>query len=213
MKPEYWLERWQENRIGFHRDEPNPRLVGHQRALNDTIRVLVPLCGKSVDLEWLAVHGFEVVGIELSDKAARAFFEERQITPTRQERGAFVVYQHSTISIWVGDFFATDADELGYCDAAYDRAAMIALPPDLRKRYVEHLPKLLSPKAKLLLVTLEYDAEGGPPFAVTPAEIAASYPQARITQLGSYDARPETPGPIERGATWVHENVHLVEFP
>jgi thiopurine S-methyltransferase len=89
---------------------------------------------------------------------------------------------------------------------------MIALPPELRKQYVEHLPKLLSPKAKLLLVTLDYDAQGGPPFAVSPQEVVASYPQARVTQLGSYDARAETPGPVERGASWVHENVHLVEF-
>jgi thiopurine S-methyltransferase len=213
MKPEYWLERWQENRIGFHRVDPNPRLVEHHRALNDTIRMLVPLCGKSVDLEWLAVHGFEVVGVELSEKAAHDFFAERNVTPVREQRGAFVVYQHSTISIWVGDFFASDADELGYCDAVYDRAAMIALPRELRQRYVEHLPQLLSPKAKLLLVTLHYDAEGGPPFSVSPEEVAQSYAQARITQLGSYDARPETPGPIERGATWVHENVHLIEFP
>ena len=212
MKPEYWLERWQENRIGFHRADANPRLVEHYRALNDTIRVLVPLCGKSFDLEWLAVHGFDVVGIELSELAAQAFFAERGIAPVRNERGAFVEYQHSTIKILVGDFFAADAEQLGYFDAVYDRAAMIALPPELRRRYVAHLPTLLTPKAKLLLVTLHYDAEGGPPFSVSPQEIAESYAQARISQLGSYDARADTPGPIERGATWVHENVHLIEF-
>ena len=66
MRPESWLERWQEGRIGFHRADENPRLVQHhQRVLGDTIRVLVPLCGKSVDLEWLVVRGHEVVGIEL----------------------------------------------------------------------------------------------------------------------------------------------------
>jgi thiopurine S-methyltransferase len=212
MKPEYWLERWQEDRIGFHRADANPRLVEHYRALNETIRVLVPLCGKSVDLEWLAVHGFEVVGIELSEKAAEAFFAERSIVPERSQRGPFVEYRHSTISILVGDFFAADPEQLEYFDAVYDRAAMIALPPELRRRYVAHLPKLLSPKAKLLLITLNYDAEGGPPFAVSPEEVAASYPHARITELGSYDARADTPGPLERGASWVHENVHLVEF-
>lgn len=212
MKPEYWLERWQENRIGFHEVEPNPRLVENYRALNDTIRALVPLCGKSVDLEWLAVHGHEVVGVELSEKAAEAFFAERNITPQRTQRGAFIELRHSTISILIGDFFATNAEELGHFDAVYDRAAMIALPPELRQRYVAHLPTLLSPKAKLLLVTLDYDAEGGPPFAVSPAEIAKSYPQARITELASHDDRKNFPGPLERGATWVHENVHLVEF-
>lgn len=212
MKPEYWLTRWQEQRIGFHRDDPNPRLVEHARVFSDVVRVLVPLCGKSVDLEWLAVHGFEVVGVELSELAARAFFAERGIEPERTERGAFVEYRHGAIAIWVGDFFATDPEQLGYFEGVYDRAAMIALPADLRARYAAHLPTLLTPKAKLLLVTLHYDAEGGPPFSVSPEEVARSYPGARITELGSYDARPETPGPLERGATWVHENVQLLEF-
>ena len=57
MKPEYWLERWQLGRIGFHRDEANPRLVEQRSFFNDCLRVLVPLCGKSHDLDWLAAHG------------------------------------------------------------------------------------------------------------------------------------------------------------
>lgn len=213
MKPDYWLERWQEGRIGFHRADVNPRLVEQERALSDCVRVLVPLCGKSADLEWLAVHGFEVVGVELSELAAQAFFEERGLTPERREQASFVVYQHGAVQIWVGDFFASSEETLGSFDAAYDRAAMIALPPELRARYVAHLPRLLAPKAKLLLVTLHFDAEGGPPFSVTKAEVESAYPGARVTLLTSVDARADAPGPVERGASFVQENVHLVEFP
>src|SRR6478735_6718533 len=98
MKPDYWLERWRENRIGFHRADVNPQLVQHhQRALSDTLRVLVPLCGKSADLEWLVVRGHEVVGVELSELAAQAFFAERNIEPQRQERGKFVEYWHGAL--------------------------------------------------------------------------------------------------------------------
>jgi thiopurine S-methyltransferase len=214
MQPDYWLERWQEGRIGFHRVDVNPRLVeNHPRVLGETIRVLVPLCGKSADLEWLAVQGHEVVGIELSDVAARAFFSERNIEPERAEQPPFVAYRHGAVTILVGDFFAATPELTGYCDGVYDRAALIALPEELRARYAAHLPTLLAPKAKLLLVTLDYDAEGGPPFRVSPAEVEQRYGAARITALGCVDAREDAPGPVQRGATFVHENTYLVAFP
>lgn len=212
MKPDYWLQRWQEGRIGFHRAEANPRLVEHHRVLGDAIRVLVPLCGKSADLEWLVVHGFEVVGLELSELAAQAFFTERGFTPERREQGSFVAYSHGHVTILVGDFFAASSAELGHFDGAYDRAAMIALPPELRARYAAHLQTLLAPKAKLLLVTLCYDAEGGPPFSVAPDEVRAAYAQARVTQLAHVDAKAESPGPVERGASFVYEDVYEVAF-
>lgn len=214
MDPNYWLERWEKGRIGFHRVDANPRLVEHHRALGDAIRVLVPLCGKSADLEWLVVHGFEVVGIELSELAAQAFFSERGFTPERHERGSFVHYQHGNVTILVGDFFAANADELGVFDGVYDRAAMIALPQELRARYCGHLQSLLAPKAKLLLLTLHFDASGGPPFSVAPEEVAAAYAAASsIKELASVDAREDAPGPVERGASFVHENVYAIAFP
>jgi thiopurine S-methyltransferase len=213
MHPEYWLHRWQEGRIGFHRADANPRLVEHYRALGDAIRVLVPLCGKSADLEWLVVNGFEVVGIELSELAARAFFEERGFAVERRQQGSFVSYQHGNVTILAGDFFAASAEELGAFDGVYDRAAMIALPEELRARYCAHLQTLLTPKAKLLLLTLHFDAEGGPPFSVSPEEVATAYAgAAKLTLLASVDAKDDAPGPVERGASFVHENVHAIEF-
>jgi thiopurine S-methyltransferase len=212
VRPDYWLERWAKGRIGFHLGEANPRLVEHHQALSDAVRVLVPLCGKSVDLEWLVVHGFEVVGIELSELAAQAFFAERGFAPERREQGDFTVYQHGGVSIFVGDFFAASADALGSFDGVYDRAAMIALPDDVRPRYAAHLQTLLTPKAKLLLVTLHFDALGGPPFSVSPEEVRVAYAAARIKQLASVDARADAPGPVERGASFVHEEVYEIEF-
>lgn len=214
MKPEYWLERWRDNRIGgFNQQQANARLVQHHRALGDAVRVLVPLCGKSVDLEWLAVHGFDVVGIELSEMAARGFFEERGFSPARRELGPFIEFSHGNVAILVGDFFAASTDLLGYFDGAYDRAAMIALPPDLRARYVEKLRSLLRPQAKLLLVTLFFDAEGGPPFSVSNENVRAAYAGASVTELSGHDVREESPNIIERGATFVQENAYAIELP
>ena len=213
MKPEYWLERWQAGQIGFHRTEANPRLIAnHQPALGACLRVLVPLCGKSADLEWLVVRGHEVVGVELSELAARDFFGERGFTPERSELGSFVEYRYGGVRILVGDFFAATPEITGYFDGAYDRAAMIALPEDVRPRYARQLKSLMAPKGRLLLVTLHYDAAGGPPFDVSPEEVQRSYADERVTLLETVDARDETPGPVSRGATFVDENVHLIEF-
>ncbi len=206
------MERWREGRIGFHEPEANPLLLKHYKVLDEAVRVLVPLCGKSLDLEWLVVQGYEVVGVELSELAAQAFFAERGFTPERRERGAFIHYQHGGVTILVGDFFAATSEELGSFDGAYDRAAMIALPPDVRSRYTQQLQSLLTPKAKLLLITLHFDADGGPPFSVSPAEVGAAYAAAKVTQLASVDAREELPKLVESGASFVHEHVYAIEF-
>jgi thiopurine S-methyltransferase len=212
VKPEYWQERWREGRIGFHRADVNPLLVDHHGPLGECLRLLVPLCGKSADLEWLAMQGHEVVGVELSELAAQAFFAERQLTPTRRESGAFTEYRHGLVAIWVGDFFALSEAVVDSFDGAYDRAALIALPEELRPSYAGKLRELMRPKARLLLVTLHFDAEGGPPFSVTSEEISALYSGARVARLSSSDAFSETPGPVERGASFVSENVDLIEF-
>ena len=175
MEPEFWRERWARNQIGFHLPEVNPYLQRHwpKLALAEGAKVLVPLCGKSLDLMWLASLGFRVLGVELSEQAVEAFFTEQSLTPRVTERGAFKVYQADLIEVWCGDFFALDAQVLADCTALYDRAALIALPPLLRAQYAEHLNTLLRPGCQGLLITLDYDQtqKSGPPFAVTHDEV------------------------------------------
>src|SRR4051794_31040757 len=202
MTDDYWLERWREGRTGFHLADVNPLLVEHGAVLSEATRVLVPLCGKSADLEWLVTHGYEVVGVELVELAAQAFFAERGLAPTRRADGAFVVYEHGNLAIWVGDFFATTGAQLGLFDAAYDRAAMIALPPELRKSYAAHLQTLLTPKAKLLLVTLHFDVAGGPPFSVPPEEVRHAFTRAEVELLATLDCSADAPRAMERGASF-----------
>ena len=213
MRPEYWHERWQDGRIDFHRGEANPLLIEHRAMFNDCTRVLVPLCGKSADLEWLVVHGLHVVGVELSELAAQAFFAERGLAPTRRTQASFVVYELGNLAIWVGDFFATNSADLGLFDAVYDDAALIALPPEARRSYALQLQKLILPQAKLLLITLQFDASGGPPFSVSAEEVSELYAAANeVRRLAVLDARADTPDPIERGASYVLEIAYVVSF-
>jgi thiopurine S-methyltransferase len=196
MDHDFWHQRWDAQQIGFHQPSGHPMLARYwpSLALAPESRVLVPLCGKTPDLCWLAAAGHVVTGIELSQRAARDFFTEQNLTPEVDTLGAFERYRAAhgkgAIELLVGDFFAADTATLGVFDAFYDRAALIALPPAMRDDYVLHLERLLKPTAPGLLITLDYDQNEmkGPPFAVPEAEVRSHFePAARVSRLHSAD--------------------------
>ena len=175
MQPDFWHERWQENRIGFHRGEVMPLLEKHWHALQlpSSGRVLVPLAGKSLDMAWLAAQGHRVLGVELSSLAVAQFFEEHGLQPEYRESpyGSHQVANH--IELLCGDVFGVDAALLGDCAGVYDRAALLALPAEMRKRYVQTVYGALPSGCRGLLITLEYPQaeKAGPPFSVDEAEV------------------------------------------
>lgn len=177
MQPEFWHERWSSNRIGFHREAPLPLLVTHWPALElpADARVFVPLCGKSLDMLWLAERGHHVLGVELSELAVRQFFEARGLAPAIHDTAAGRHFTSGPFELIVGDAFALDAETLADCAAVYDRAALIALPADLRRTYAATAWRRLPPGCQGLLVTLEYPQaeKAGPPFSVAADEVAA----------------------------------------
>ncbi|PSW14741.1 thiopurine S-methyltransferase [Photobacterium sanctipauli] len=212
MDAEFWHSRWAENRIGFHLDDTNPILVKHWPAISHSREdvVLVPMCGKSVDLTWLAEKHNKVVGVELSDIAVRAFFAEHFYTPmVTSLGGSQTLYEFDEISIYCGDFFATNIDPV---DVVYDRAALIAMPQDMRQQYADKLLSLVKPGGRILLVTLDYPQHemDGPPFSVTQQEVEALFSQCKVTHLDRDDA-DETHPRRKRGLTRFAEEVWLIE--
>ncbi|KTD21243.1 thiopurine S-methyltransferase [Legionella londiniensis] len=175
MHEEYWQQRWQFNEIGFNQSQPNVLMQRYfpELDLNTGNRVFVPLCGKSIDMTWLACQGYKVVGVELNEQACKAFFNENKIRFKRTEMADFTVYQSDEITLFSGDFFKLNKNLLDKVDAVYDRAALIALPELLRSRYSEHMAKLLEPETKMLLITTSYNQNEmqGPPFSVDEMEI------------------------------------------
>lgn len=180
MEADYWLARWVDGRTGFHRDEIHPFLARHEGRLGASPRsVLVPLCGKATELRHLAERGHHVTGVELSPLAAGSFFSSWGRTPSSHERGGRTVHEASgeglsgSLRFIVGDFFDLTPDHVGSFDACFDRAAIVALPPELRRRHASALRALLSPGATVLMVTFEYpqDLAPGPPFSVPRAEV------------------------------------------
>jgi len=175
MEADFWHQRWSAREIGFHQMEINRFLADYWGSLGLPCdgRVLVPLCGKSKDMLWLAQRGHSILGIELSETAVQEFFEEFGVTPDISQKGAFKSYQMENIELLVGDFFALTAADLAGVAGVYDRAALVALPPKMREDYVRLLAKLLPAQAQTLLITFEYlpGAAEGPPFSVSEEDV------------------------------------------
>ena len=173
-------------------------------------RVLVPLCGKSLDMLWLREQGYRVAGIEISEVAVAAFFDEQGLRPARSDMTHGSRWSADGIDIYCGDFFRLVANEIGALDACYDRAALVALPEGMRRDYVMRLAELLTPGATGLLVTLDYDqAEmDGPPFAVPPGEVMNLFmPAFAVEELHDADVLAARPEFRERGLHRLHEHV------
>lgn len=191
----FWASRWNEGRIGFHEGKANELLAAYAAKLGEGRNVLVPLCGKTEDMAYLAARGHHVVGIEAIEPAALAFYAEHQLTPTKRAGNGVTIYEAAGITILAGDVFAATLEDVGSSfgpvDALYDRAALIALPPDVRPRYAKKCAELLSPGAKGLLVTLEYPegATTPPPHSVPESEVRALYND--VETLVRRDARDE----------------------
>lgn len=175
MHEDFWHQRWAEGRTGWHQAEVDRLLQKHWPVLGlaTGTRVLVPLCGKSLDLAWLAARGHAVAGIELSLSACAAFFAERGLAPAHGTRDGFRVLTSAGIELWCGDAFALRGESVADVAGVYDRAALIALPPAMRTRYVGSVYAALPTGTRGLLITLEYpQAErAGPPFSVPENEV------------------------------------------
>ena len=215
MVDAFWQTRWQRGETGFHLPRPHPKLVTlwPPFAPDPAASVFVPLCGKSLDMVWLAERGHAVIGVELSELAVKAFFAEQGLVPVQQQQGALTRFSAGRYTIYCGDFFAMSAEHVAGCEHIYDRAALIALPESMRKPYVQHLRSLL-PQAQLLLITLVYPQNqmAGPPFSVPPEEVAALYADAKRIQLMDHDILSHEPRFAAKGVTALHEQAWSVSW-
>lgn len=192
MEPAFWHQRWELQQLGFHQTEVNPRLQRFfsQLAPSPGTQLFVPLCGKSEDMKWICqqVPDTHIVGVELSSIALEAFFQGCQLTPSLRALGGFSEFSAAHFRLLCGDFFQLTPDLLGPVSAVYDRAALVALPPQMRSAYAQHMARILPVGARMLLISMDYP-EGlrqGPPFSVPPAEVERIYsPYFFLERLGA----------------------------
>jgi thiopurine S-methyltransferase len=215
MEAEFWLERWGEGCTAWNQSTPHPWLGENwERQLSRPDgAVFVPLCGKSVDMDWLAAQGHRVVGSELSPIAVAEFFAERELRPEVRTAGELVVNTAADYELWCGDFFDVPRAALDGVVAVYDRASLVALPPEGRRRYAEHLMAIVPTDAPIFLLTFEYDpAEmSGPPFSVTRDEIDDLYGGAyEIAVVETADVFERDPVFANRGLTHLTESLTVL---
>lgn len=198
MNPEFWQEKWQKKEIAFHQAAANPLLVRwfNQLALAPGATVFLPLCGKSLDIHWLLAQGYQVIGAELSEMAVQELFAELGLTPGVSSAGTLQHYQADKLQVFVGDIFQLSQHTLGPVAAIYDRAALVALPEEMRQRYAQHLITI-SQSAPQLVICFEYDQTQlpGPPFSVDSAEMHKLY--SKVYSLNCLE-KLEVPGGLKR---------------
>jgi thiopurine S-methyltransferase len=210
MDTDYWHQKWQADDIGFHQAEGNPLLLACFKELSLPVggRVFVPLCGKTRDIAWLISQGCRIVGVELSELAVQQLFAEMGLEPAVATKGGMKHYSATDLDIFVGDVFQLTRKMLDPVDAVFDRAALVALPEEMRIRYAGHITDVTC-QAPQLLVTFEYDQTqmAGPPFSISDAEIHNHYQDSyRISPLASVDVAGKL-----KGKCVANENVWLLQ--
>jgi len=214
MEKDFWHKRWENNEIGFHQADINPYLKQCWLQLVPSKgRVLVPCCGKSQDMMWLAEQDFQVLGVEISATAVEDFFNENALKALVQERGHFSSWENNNIQLMCGDFFALTKADVSDVVAVYDRASMIAMPAEMRQKYCQHLKRILPAAASIFLVTMEYPQEDmdGPPFSVSEEEVRQQYEsQFSVRLVESQDIIDREAYFKERGLDRLVENVYLI---
>lgn len=216
MDPDFWHARWRDSEIGFHQDEINLHLQQFWPQLkapaNST--VFVPLCGKSRDMLWLREQGHPVVGVEVSPIAVEAFFSENRLDAVQSDQGAFRRWEYDELVILCGDYFDLAPGDLAGVGCVYDRASLIALPREMRQRYVAQQRRILPDRVPTLLITMEYPQEqmDGPPFSVDEEEVHALYtPDRSITRLFNQSILEENPRFQARGLGRLVEKAYRLD--
>lgn len=213
MEQEFWHNRWNNNEIGFHQETVNPYLQRYwsRLQLKHNAAVLVPCCGKSLDLLWLKEQGMHVKGIEISPLAVDAFFAENKLSGKSVQQGKFKVTAIDKLELLCGDFFNLTEVDLNGISVIYDRASMIAMPLAMRRSYCQHLQVITAKKIPIFLVTLEYNENEmqGPPFSITEEEVREIYSSDyMITVLETAEILDGNDYFKERGLTRLQERCY-----
>lgn len=213
MEAQFWLNKWQKNEIGFHLPKPHPWLVAlwpqlsHQQ---ESLHVFLPLCGKSLDIDFFLQLGHQVTANELSDDAVKAVFERLGWQPKMTPWEGGQCYQAHNLTIYAGDFFKLNPTQLSKVQWVYDRAALIALPQDMRGLYTHHLVQVC-PSAQQCLITLDYQQTlmQGPPFALSDNEVKQHYQATyAITELKSANIIEHEPRFAQNGLPELFQRVY-----
>jgi thiopurine S-methyltransferase len=127
------------------------------------------------------------VGVELSPIACKGFFDDANLQFKETTQPGFTCYESERITIWCGDFFKLPQNVWDSVSGIYDRAALVALPKEMRVKYASEIAKRSPNALGILLISFAYP-EGsmeGPPFSVPDQEIHDLFESFDIQKLTS----------------------------
>jgi len=199
MEKSFWQTRWPARQLGFHEGEPNDLLMSQDARIADRKRVLVPLAGKAVDLWWLADRGHDVIGVEFVREAIEQFFEGHEVKSL--QIGIHRAWSSGGVTMIHADIFLVSVE----CDACYDRAALVAIDPEERERYV----RAIAVNGPTLLIAFSYDESKapGPPWSVDEATVRLLYQNVEVLERRSITVPPRL---REAGVGSIDETAYLV---
>uniref|UniRef100_A0AAV2K0Y5 thiopurine S-methyltransferase n=1 Tax=Knipowitschia caucasica TaxID=637954 RepID=A0AAV2K0Y5_KNICA len=214
-----WDRMWQRGRPGFHQTTVNRLLeinIDKVVAGRTGVRFFFPLCGKAVDMKWLADAGHSVVGVEFAEKACRQFFEENHMSFTEDSvptiPGAKVFRNtEKTVTLYQCNIYSFNSSLEGQFGAIWDRGALVAINPKDREKYAALLTSLMAPDCRFLLDTLIYNPEkySGPPFFVPDEQVHSLFGSVcDIQELQKEDALTEDFK--SWGMDYLMEKIHLL---
>jgi len=206
MDKAFWQQKWQAKQTAFHIDQANPLLLKHigQLHLTPQNRIFIPLCGKTLDIHWLLAQGYQVTGAELIEMAVEQLFDDLDITPTITEYANHRLYSAANIDIWVGDVFELTQQQIGPIQAVYDRAAFVALPPEIKQAYVNYIANI-SGFAQQLMISYAYDQDlmAGPPFSSSQHQVKHYYSPHYKNMQGLITEEIELKGQSAEETVWL----------
>lgn len=209
----WWLSKWRNYEIPFHKHAVSPELIDyfHTLKLKPGAHVLVPLCGKSKDLHWLATQNLKVTGVELSPIACKEFFKELNVKPKMTQFKNFVSYEYNNLTLLCGNIFKLNSKLLLDVDAVFDHRALIALPFDVRKQYIEHLISILGHKIKILLINFSSHSKiKGPPYSIFNEEINALFSSHFNLEILNNELKKPPEHLIKRGFDQINVSIYLI---
>ncbi|KAI1135623.1 S-adenosyl-L-methionine-dependent methyltransferase [Hypoxylon sp. FL0543] len=185
-----WAELWDTNQTDFwDRGKPSPALIdwielqpevlpSHQ---GRRLTALVPGCGKGYDVVMLALHGFNVYGLDVSRKAVETA-QEYAATELREPSAYNFAFEDDylelspgSLKFIEGDFFKTDwekeieIDGFQGFDLIYDYTFLCALHPGMRKDWACRMSDLLAQNGVLACLEFPLYKEltaPGPPWGL-----------------------------------------------
>ncbi len=217
MGIEFWLNRWKEGRVPFHHQTVQDDLIQFWPSVaeHQPRNILVPLCGKSLDMRWLQEQGLFVTGVDLSEIAIKSFISEQQLQVNTWQSDDIICFENNEYKLLAADIFKMDKKLITVQDAIYDRAALIALPEKLRAAYVECCLQWLKPGGIVLLKTLNYDQTQmeGPPYAVSPEEVYQLFQHCQsIVPLMRRGCQPTDSDSLhQRGISFYEDQIWLIK--